>query len=506
MVRILCLVLLVIVASTASSDAQDSSKVAAGGLALTPATSLDYLKAAGSVPVVRPLAVPEAVMELKMSKSGNVSLDFREADIKNVLKVLSYKSGINIIAGPEVVGQVNIQLKDVPWQKALEVILSTYGYSYEQKGSIIMVTTIEILKKRREDNKTLADQEPLATETFVLNFSKAEDVVKSLEKMKTGRGSINQDMRTNAVIVTDVGSNLELIKNVIKTLDTVTPQVLIEARIIETTLDKNDNLGLLWGTSVSASGGIRSTTLPWANSARSNLFPTGATTQKDSGTTAPVYGTLNAAGLSATLNLLKTRNNSKTLSNPQIVTLDNQPAKVQVGYQYPMPQYTSDAQTGTLHISGWNYMDIGLVFDVTPHINNAHLVTLDIAPKIIGFKSQPSSDEVKADAATMQILTNESVSTKVMIQDGETLVIAGLVTDKVSKNEVKVPVLGYIPFLGRLFQHTADVHTKTELTIFLTPHIITPVMDTTGVFLPGVAGLSEAPLLATSLKPGTVGK
>ena len=170
----------------------------------------------GNAPVEAP------VMQLDLNQEGNVTIDFRDADIKNVLKVLAFRSGLNIIAGPEVTGLVTIQLKNVPWQKALDVILSTYGYSSEQKGSIITVTTVENMKKRREDARILAEQEPLSTETFILNFAKAEDVLKSVEKMKTARGSINFDKRTNSLIVTEVSGNLPLIREVVERLDAVT--------------------------------------------------------------------------------------------------------------------------------------------------------------------------------------------------------------------------------------------------------------------------------------------
>ncbi|MBF0594208.1 MAG: type IV pilus secretin PilQ [Candidatus Omnitrophica bacterium] len=507
MVRIWCLALLVLVLGMSVGFAQDKT-VPVAVSAASPAVKPTVAAANAAV-------APEPVLEFKMSKSGNVSLDFREADIKNVLKVLAYKSGINIIAGPEVVGMVNIQLKDVPWQKALDVILSTYGYSYEQKGTVIMVTTVENLKKRREDAKALADQEPVATETIILNFSKAEDVVKSLDKMKTARGSINFDVRTNSVIISDVGSNLELMKMVVKQLDTVTPQVLIEARIIETTLGKNDTLGINWGLSASASGSIRSTTLPWSVDSRSKIFPyhvvkdsvqtpSEQTSQIDPAAPAPapLYGTLNASGLSAALDLLKSRNNSKVLSNPQIVTLDNQPAKVQVGQQIPMPQYTSNQNTGVLQISGWSYMDVGIVFDVTPHINNAHLVTLDIAPKITGVLSTiPAGGISASSSASMPVLSNESITTKVMIRDGETLVIAGLVTDTVSKEQTRVPLLGYIPVLGWPFQHTTDVHTKKDLVIFLTPHIITPTASTAALPVPTVSVEMAEAIAASTPKP-----
>jgi len=194
---------------------------------------------------------------LSMSEGGNVSLDFRDADIQNVLRILSYKSGVNIVAGPEVTGLITIKLQDVPWQKALQVVLETYGYAYEQRGNIITVTTIDNLKKRREDAKLLADQEPLVTKTYVLNYAKAADVKASIDKMKTDRGSINMDERTNAVIVRDIPGNLELISAVIDQLDKTTPQVLIEAKIVETTLSNTDKLGIDWVANASITGSAR---------------------------------------------------------------------------------------------------------------------------------------------------------------------------------------------------------------------------------------------------------
>jgi type IV pilus assembly protein PilQ len=429
---------------------------------------------------------PEAVFEVKMSQSGNVSLDFREADIKNVLKVLSYKSGINMIAGPEVVGLVNIQLKDVPWQRALEVILSTYGYAYEQKGSIIMVTTVENLKKRREDVKLLTDQEPLSTETFVLNFSKAADVMKSLEKMKTPKGNINANERANAVIVTDVESNLMLIREVVRKLDTVTAQVQIEARIIKVVLSKQESMGLDWAKLGQVGASIhfapRATNFPWTSN-EDHYFPPAtwampkaigdSTVQSDSWLT---YGTISISDLSVVLDALKKRENTKSVSNPRLVTMDNQAAKIQVGDRYPVPQYTFSTQTNQLQVSGWEYIDTGVVFKVTPHVNNPSLISLEIEPEII-----TQNGTVTVQGTDMPILNTESVKTNVMIKNGETLIIAGLINDDKLITNYRFPVLGEIPFLGALFRHKNETMNKTELVIFLTPRIITQDAKTAAI-------------------------
>jgi type IV pilus assembly protein PilQ len=424
--------------------------------------------AAQGVPATEGEAESSEVLQMDMSQAGAVTVDFRDADIRNVLKMLSYKSGVNIIAGPEVEGVVNMQLKDVPWQKALDVILSTYGYGYEQKGTVIMVTTIDNLKKRREDAKVLAEQELITTETFLLNYGKAEDVLKAIDKMKTARGSINFDKRANAIIVNDVQSNVAHLGEVIQRLDSVTPQVLIEAKIIETTLGKNDNLGIDWGLMAQAGGAMRSTTFPVPASFHNLYLPSTAATVPSGGATL-TYGTLDFRGVTAVLNLLKTRSNTNALSNPRIVTLDNQPAKISVGQQYPVPQYTYNEQQAKLQVSGWSYLDIGIIFNVTPHVNNAHVVTLDIEPTVTSIDRQ-----VQVESTSMPLLNSESAKTSVMIKDGETLVIAGLIKDTVTKTVKRVPILGYIPILGLPFQNTVDSHTKTELLIFITPRIITP--------------------------------
>ena len=433
---------------------------------------------------------PQAV--ISTAKSGLVSLDFRDADIRNVLKVLSYNSGINIVAGPEVTGLVTIELKDVPWQKALEVVLSMYGYGYDRKGDIITVTTIENLKKRREDNLVLAEQEPLSTKTFILNFAKAADVIASIEKMKTSRGSINYDQRTNAVIVRDIESNIELMENVIKILDNVTPQVYIEAKVVETTISNTDNLGVDWTVKASAAGSKHPTTWPFDTGNNRYIvgqFP--STTSTDF-----TYGTLNASQMSAVLELLSSRSDTNILSNPRIVTLDNQTARIVVGTQYPIPTYTYNEEQAKLQVSGWEYKDIGIIFEVTPHVNNAGFVTLDMEPKITAIL-----DFVTVENTQLPRLSTEEAKTRVMVKDGETLVIAGLIKDQVTDTKSHVPFLGDIPLLGKAFQKSEVSKSKTDLLIFLTPHIITPEIPAQ----PASANSSvpNAPPMAAAAVPAT---
>lgn len=418
-------------------------------------------------PVVTTEASVQDSKDVAVSQDGMVTLDFREADIRNVLKVLSYKSGVNIIAGPEVQGTVSIQLREVPWEQALDVILQTYGYGYEQRGNIITVTTIEMLKQRREDAQILAEQEPLITKTFLLSFSEAGQVISSIERMRTERGSINFDQRTNAIIVRDIRSNMTLIEEVIKELDAVTPQVLIDAQIVETTLTDTENLGIDWTVTGSMTGSARPWSFPFKESSNNNYladaFP---------GSENFTYGALSTSSLAAVFEILNTRSNTNILSKPSLVTLDNQTARIVVGSQYPIPTYTYNEEQAALQVSGWEYMDIGVVFQVTPHVNNNDIITLDIEPQVTAIEGN-----VTVENTTLPQLSAKSAQTRVMVKSGETLVIAGLIKDQETDVDKKVPFLGDIPFLGNAFKKSEKTSTKTELLIFLTPRIVTPKVD-----------------------------
>jgi len=429
--------------------------------------------ASGAAPAVLPM------------EEGLVSLDFQDADIRNVLKVLAFKSGVNIVAAPDVTGIVNIELKDVPWQKALDVILSTYGYGFDRKDNIITVMTVENLKKYRENFAALENQEPLVSKTFYLSFGKAEDVMKIIEKMISKRGFINFDDRTNALIVRDMARNLELISGVVKSLDTITPQVSIETKIIETDLSDTENMGVDWVLQASVSGSTIPTIFPFSESRGSGragafggttFYPTSTATL--SGIAAPTlasttatgfsYGTINASQFSATLQILSTRGTTKILSNPRIVTLDNQKAKINIGLEYPEATYSFNSSTGQEQVTGFTQLPIGVNLEVTPHVNNAGLITLDVHPQISALKGT-----ITVDNNQLPETTNQEAETNVMVEDGKTLVIGGLITDQTDITKTKVPVLGDIPWLGNFFKNTNTVKTKSEVLIFLTPHIIT---------------------------------
>jgi len=420
------------------------------------------------------------VEEVTVTTPGNVTLDFRDADIRNVLRILAYKSGVNIVAGPDVTGLITIQLNDIPWEEALKVILKTYGYGYERSGNVITVNTYEKLAEKRKIEKELADQEPLVTEVFSLNYAKAKEVSASLRDMLSSRGRVSFDERTNTLVVTDSTTSMEKIKAVMPSLDLVTPQVLIEAKVIETALNNDDKLGIDWTAKVTGAGSQAPTIWPFPKVSDSGITPLPATVGRllnGANSTFPVpadtafkFGTLDFSQFQAVLELLSRRTDTNTLSNPRIVTLDNQPASITVGTKWPVAQYTYNAEQAKWQVSGWEYQDYGIILKVTPHVNKEGYITMDISPQV-----SDKTGEVTFDTAAVPILSTQETTTRVMIKDGETLIIAGLLKNKVTDIKHKVPILGDIPLLGLIFQSNEKTLEKDDLLIFITPHIITPV-------------------------------
>lgn len=399
--------------------------------------------------------------------SSNLTLDFKEAEINTVLRVMSIKSNINIVAGPEVKGTVTIRLENVPWEKALDVVLRTYGYVYEREGNIIRVTT-------RENLST----EPVTTQTYLMNYTKASEIQEAVKDMLTERGRIKVSERTNSLVITDIPTNLYHVGEIIKRLDKVTPQAYIDSKIINTSVGETENLGIQWNTGNSGnlgsvSGAARPVTFPFATDPKNNqenastylsqFFPvsaTGTTAAQNTAdtrsfpfipltTNAPSYnyGTLSFSSFSAILQMLKQRADTKVVSNPRIVVLNNQSAKVQVGQQIPLPTFERNQQTGQVEVTGYSFRDIGVVLNVTPHINSEEEILVDLKPEV---SSQGAS--INFTSFSIPSFNVTQAQTQVLIRSGETIAIGGLLTDNTATTENKVPYLGDIPVVGKIFR------------------------------------------------------
>lgn len=423
------------------------------------------------------------------SNSGNVTVDFKDADIQNVLRILSFKSGVNIVAGKDVVGTVTIRLVDVPWEKALDVVLKTYGYAYDRDENIIRVTTLENLKK-----------EELSTEVFTLNYSAAIEVEKSIKDILSERGKVRSDTRSNTLIVTDMPTTIQRIVKVVERLDRQTPQVLIEAKVIETTLGNSERLGINWNVVASVKGGARPTTFPWPARQRtvfSKFYPDGrgaastASSVGTSGTTATttvndfpnnvgqptlpiadkaefLFGSLDFTQFQAVLEMISKRDDAKILSQPHITTLNNQEAKILVGEVIAIPTFERNATTGRMEITGYADRDLGVRLSVVPQINAQDEIVVNIHPEIttlLGF------DELTPDIKAPRFSTREA-KTQVRVKNGQTIAIGGLIRESILDSRTKVPILGDLPFLEKLFSYKNKTVQKTDLLFFVTVSIV----------------------------------
>lgn len=403
---------------------------------------------------------------------NNITVDFKDADIHDVLKILSYKSGVNIVASKDIQGTVSIRLADVPWEKALEVILKNNGFVYERDGDIIRVTTVENLST-----------EELSTEIFVLNYAKAKDVAESVKEMLSERGKIKFDERTNQLVVTDVPAILYKVKKVVERLDKRTAQILVETKIIETVLDKDERLGIDWTTYASAVGAARPTTLPFVFSSTGGItgkkfFPKVDTTTTDFSSSAAngfpygvksnfTFGTLNFTQLQAVMEIFKRRENTKTLSNPRLITLDNQKAEIGVTETLNIPTYEVDSTTGRLVVSGYTEKDVGIMLTVTPHVNPEGYIVVDLKPEVSSLQGW---DSFSTGTGTINAprISSRTTTTQVMIKNGETIIIGGLIRDVTDDINKKIPILGDIPILSYLFKKTTKTHDVTDLIIMVT--------------------------------------
>ncbi|MFH1578517.1 MAG: type IV pilus secretin PilQ [Candidatus Omnitrophota bacterium] len=407
----------------------------------------------------------------------NVTFDFKDADIKNVLKIISYKSGINIVAMPEVRGAVTIRLHDVHWEKALETIVRTYGFGYEWlNDKVIMVSTLEKLAEQRKSQEAAAEKEPLDTKAFALNFSKAEEVKVAIEKLVSERGRIALEVRTNTLIITDTKSNLVKISRVIDDLDKVTPQVLIEARIVETTLSDTERMGIKWTVGGTIQGSARPTTFPFTTSSDNKYLPDNipaATTAPDKTGSLFQLGTLDATSTMAILDLLFTDTDTEMLSNPRIVTLDNQPAVIEVVTLDPTPQWSYNKEQNAYVMTNYRQEKYGITLKVTPQVNKLGYVTLNIQPEVSEWLRDKTLSGGSGLSVDLPVIYRQTTSTTVMVKDGNTLVIGGLIKNKTTDTTQKIPILGDIPILGLLFRHTDKTTEKKDLLIFITPRILT---------------------------------
>lgn len=419
-----------------------------------------------------------------------ISLDFQDAEITNIIRLIAEVSGLNVITGDEVKGKINLKLIDVPWDQALDIILRSKGLGMEKEGNILRVLPIAKLEKERETKikeqqakreaiKAKENIEEMFTEVIPINYASADELLKNLEKLKSERGSIDIDERTNTLIIRDIKKNLAAIKSLIGTLDLRTAQVVIEARIVEISRSFSRELGIQWGgmynkstsyafpNNIGIRGGIAPATSDSSLSLM-NTMPGGGSflmhmpAAVGSGTGGAVGITLGhiagSYGLDITLSALEDTGQGKILSNPKITTEDNQEAVIESGRSIP---YATVSQSGT----SVQFVDATINLTVTPHITQDDYVSM----KITATKND--ADFAKSVQGTPSIIKKKA-TTQVLIKDGDTTVIGGLYTNDNQESLNAIPWFSKIPIVGWLFKKRAKTKSSTELLIFITPKIL----------------------------------
>ena len=388
-----------------------------------------------------------------MDNGPRVSLDVQEAEIGTVLRSLASFSGMNIVASPRVTGKVTVKLEEVPWREALTVILRAHSFDFVEEYGIIRVDTANDLRQEKvavsQAEKQIDDLTKLTLGLATLQYANAKEVRDALKQMLTNRGSIDVDVRTNSLVISDVPDRVALIQELALRLDTRTPQVEINARLVDMDTRASRELGVSWSMV--------------------NFQPDGANFVGDATVRNPVQdpsGTLrigtvqNYGELVARLDALEKKNLAQLISNPVITTTDNREAKILVGQKIPLI-VADEAGNAITQLT-----TIGIMLKVTPHINSPERITLDIINEVSDLSSQ----------ATVQggVIINTSESdTRVMVGNGETAIIAGLIRSVENKLESGVPVLKDIPLLGALFRFNSTIKNGRELVIFVTPRIVT---------------------------------
>jgi len=417
---------------------------------------------------------PETLVEGKYT-GKKISLDFQDADIVPIFRLLADISGYNIVVDPNVKGRLTMKLVNVPWDQALDLICKTFYLGQAVEGNIIRIAPLSVFAKESEEKakakEAEAKAEPLETRFFSISYADVSVVEKSIKdsKILSTRGSISVDKRTSSMVIKDVPSVFPQVENFLSTLDKPTPQVLIEARIVEVSTKSDFDLGIQWGVTLSATNTLSSigglSTLGKGSFTGGNYlvdFPSGkAGAGSGSGFN---FGLLNPArtmGLDLQISALETMGKGRIISNPRVVTLDNEKAIIMQGTSEPYPEIT---EQGTITVKP---RDVVLKTEVTPHITPTGSISMSvvitkediIGERLVGGTSAPRTSKVEGN-------------TKVLVQNGETLVIGGIYKRTERESTSGVPGLMKIPVLGWLFKNRNVSEDVGELLIFITPRIV----------------------------------
>lgn len=413
----------------------------------------------------------EAVILHQRGRNATVNIELKNAEIQDVLKLLAKKHGLNIITSPDVVGKISVSLRGVKIRNALDSIIKMNGYEWFQENNIIMV--------KSAGTEIRGDK---TTKVYKLKYIDAEKVKESLVGVVSSNseittfgmavkgGETQNTGASNIIIVTDVPQNIPNITAIIDALDVPVPQITIEVQFVETRLSENEDFGINWNLSATVGGGPVSGSSSTGGAAggiasQSNGFPILGTFQGFN------IATLSLQQFKLVMDALMTEGRSKLLNNPTLTTLDNQEASTEILTTIPIavPQnQTGAGATGGLTLTQpltFEDKDISISLKIIPHVTENDYVMLSITTSVAAITGFTGPDNDRP------ITSERKADTKIMVKQGHTAAIGGLIKEDEFINYKKVPYLSSIPIIGKLFVHRSLEKNKDELIIFITPHI-----------------------------------
>lgn len=402
-----------------------------------------------------------------------ISLDFQDAEVSNVLRLIADVSDLNLVVGEEVKGKITLKLFNVPWDQALDIILKSKGLGQVREGNIIRIDTNGNIAKQQEDSAKAKEAqvkaEDLKTLIIPVNYAVAADLSITLKKNLSSRGELTVNESTNSLIAKDIQQNINEIQQLIKLLDLPKPQVLIETRIVQANTNFARDLGVQWGLATKETSGSNQIALnAGATGAFNTQSPTFAVNLPASGGAGPIgnvgvqFGRLtgvNPFNLDLRLSAGEVLGETKIISSPRVVTIDNKQAIIQQGDSIP---YETTSNNGTQT----QFVDATLNLTVTPHITPNGSVIMKIKATKNAIGSFTSS---RTGAPS---ISKREASTEVMVQDGETTVIGGIFETSKSQAITGVPWFYKVPVIGWLFKRESASTSNQELLIFITPTIV----------------------------------
>ena len=483
-----------------------------------------------TVDVVLSKNVETSVVTQRMDQAlpcqGNVSVNFKDVDIKTVLHYLAEVSGVDIIPSPGVDAMVTMRLRDKPWKIALDIVTRNYGYVYssDDESGIIRVIPRNVLQTEEPItaviplNYIIQDRELVEEEKELDLHKKTDNITKLLESLRAILApegeKVTYSSDSNSIIVTAIPSRVGTVRQMLSEIDIETPQIMLEAKVIEITLDRNDQFGVDWNTIISASGARRPLTFPFGPNGKlpflpgsqsqyypetaiqfvgdtaatlttlskfpsidGNVVPNPTSAQTDNSVFS--YGTLDFSQFRATLELLDERDDTNIISSPCITTLNNQTASIKVVTNVFLQE--SQASTDTANVVTVTFeiepREVGVILEVTPHVNDKGDIMVNLAPQV--SSNLAFSELTLADASNTTVAMQYNLrkaDTQVLVKDGQTIFIGGLIKETTTKENHKLPLLGdllgWIPVLGSAVKYEKDNVDKTEVVFFVTVHLI----------------------------------